>query len=169
MNCVFWFSLQFFSNFFHAGRIKRDITTNIPISSCNCLPFCPISTKLEFYRQILIKESIVQNLTKSRPLGAEFYLANRWAGMTKLVVDFCNFANSCMPLCNFYRCSGWHWQWRTQFMKYKCKTKVLSKQESSSAFGNLKEIRLVSKLLGRNKQKGLESNHVTSCLEGSNE
>jgi len=47
-------------------------------------------------------------LTKSRPLGAKLYHADRRTDMKKLVVDFCNIANSWIPLGNFCWCSWWH-------------------------------------------------------------
>jgi hypothetical protein len=53
--------------------------------------------KLEFSRQFF-KKSPVSNFMKSHAVGAELFhvlrLTDRWTDMTKLTVDFRNFANA---------------------------------------------------------------------------
>ena len=55
---------------------------------------CPILIKLEFSRQILEKNPQISNFMKIRPVGTEFFHADRWTYMTKLIVAFRNFANA---------------------------------------------------------------------------
>ena len=59
--------------------------------------FCQILMKLEFSRQIFEKKISLSNFIKIRPVGAELFHAggqtDRQTDMTKVIVDFRNFAN----------------------------------------------------------------------------
>jgi hypothetical protein len=50
--------------------------------------------KLELYRQVFEKYSIIQSFIKIPSVGAELFRADRRTDMTKLVVIFRNFAKS---------------------------------------------------------------------------
>ena len=49
--------------------------------------------KLEFYRQIVEKNTKIPNFVIIRPVGAESFHADRRTDMTKLIVDFRGFSN----------------------------------------------------------------------------
>ena len=72
--------------------IQRNII-NVHTSSCKSTGCSyQILMKLKFSRHILEKYS--SNFMKIRPRRVEWFHADGQTGMTKLVVDFCNFVNS---------------------------------------------------------------------------
>jgi hypothetical protein len=84
MKCVFWISLQLWSKtFLILRRIQRDIT-NIYTSSC----------KVPVILVRFSKNAQTSSFKKIRPLWEKLFHASRQTDMTKLTVNFGNFANA---------------------------------------------------------------------------
>jgi hypothetical protein len=59
----------------------------------SALNYCPILTKLEFFRQIFEKYSNIKS-HENPSVGAELFSADGRTDMSKLIVAFRNFLNS---------------------------------------------------------------------------
>jgi hypothetical protein len=76
--------------------------------------------KLEFYRRIFVKYSD-NTFMKARPVGAEFFRADRQTDTTKLIVVFRNFAKAPKnPVFDvFLFLGGWGGLWESKIICHK--------------------------------------------------
>jgi hypothetical protein len=95
IKCVFWFSLQFFSEtFLTLGRIERDLIKNVYWSSCKVqVILVRFQWNLNF-RDSFSKNIRLSNFLDVRPVGAELFHADRRTDLTKLIVRFSQFCKS---------------------------------------------------------------------------
>jgi hypothetical protein len=90
---VFGFYLQVLSEtFLITGRNERSMKKSILVFVKITRYSCQILMKFEFSRQIF-KNTLISNLMKIGPLGAEVFHTDGRTDMTKLIVPFHNFAN----------------------------------------------------------------------------
>jgi hypothetical protein len=105
IKCVFWFSLE---TFLMLRRIQRDIIINVHRYSCKVpVILVKFECSLNFLDKFS-KNTAIYNFTKIHPVGTEIFHADRCRAdrqtdrqidMVKLIVTFCNFANSPKILC----------------------------------------------------------------------
>jgi hypothetical protein len=88
-------STRLSDTFFFPRRTERDMIKNVNFSSRNINLYCQIVTKLEFYGQIFDKNR-VQNFKNKCPFGSKVFQDDGRTDMTKLIVNFHNFAKTCI-------------------------------------------------------------------------
>ena len=95
VKCVLWFSLQLSLKYFSLHKELSDIWSKMYIGLHVKYPlFLPDFNETWIFSRDFRKITLISNLMKICPVGAELYRADRWTDMTKLIVALCNFANA---------------------------------------------------------------------------
>jgi hypothetical protein len=95
IKCVFWFSLQRFSETFHLLRKnERDMIKNVYCCSCN-VPFILVRFRWNLnFLDRPSKSNQISNFMKIRPVWNEVIHTGRRTDVTKLIVSCRDFANA---------------------------------------------------------------------------